>query len=85
MVHREARQLISSVVEKCDEESARNTSQFPLKQATKRAAYYCGKLENFIKRIRKEHRLLEQIPGSTFSTPGKTWYGVLRILVEDFD
>ncbi|PSN41320.1 hypothetical protein C0J52_20240 [Blattella germanica] len=61
VVHSEARQLISDITEKCDEEAKQISLRFPVKQATKRAADYCGKSENFIIKIRKEAKRAKQL------------------------
>lgn len=89
VVHSEARQIISRVTEKCDNESKSKALGYPISQATKRAADYCGKSENFIIKLRKESKMLkEQGSEQKFSTPGKrrdTRKGDRRVFVDDMD
>lgn len=89
VVHSEARQIISRVTEKCDNESKSKALGYPISQATKRAADYCGKSENFIIKLRKESKMLkEQGSEQTFSTPRKrrdTRKGDRRVFVDDMD
>jgi transposase len=68
VVHSEGREIISNIIEKCDEEKKRNSLTYPLNQATKRAAYYCSKSEGFIKNVRKERKCN---PEGKLCTPGK--------------
>ncbi|XP_039285343.1 uncharacterized protein LOC120351576 [Nilaparvata lugens] len=68
VVHSEARTLIGNIIRKCDEEALENSSKFLVKQATKRAAYYTGKSESLIKRIRRQ---LNESDQGKLATPGK--------------
>lgn len=71
-IHSEGREIISSVIEKCDEESRKGAYSFTVKNATARAAYYTGVSEFTVKKIRKEHNTrLENCPDQRLSTPGK--------------
>jgi hypothetical protein len=56
VIHSEARELISKIIQTCDEEQGKKEVAFALSQSSKRAAEYCGKSETLIKVIRKEHK-----------------------------
>jgi hypothetical protein len=53
VIHSEARERISKVIQTCDEEARKKEVTFPVSQATKRATEYCGKKETLVKKIRK--------------------------------
>ena len=72
VVHSEGRNIISNIVDKCDEEALKKCVTYPVNQATKRAAHYAGVSESFVKRIRRDKKiLLEKGESSVLSTPGK--------------
>jgi hypothetical protein len=54
VIHSEACELISKAIQTCDEEARKKELAFPVSQAAKRAAEYCGKSETLIKEIRKK-------------------------------
>jgi len=84
VVHTEGRKIISTVIEKCDEEKRQNSLTHPLNQATKRAAYYCDKSESFIKYLRKQRKCS---PDGKLFTPGKKRKTCekRKLFLDDFD
>lgn len=69
-IHSEARNIVSRIIQKCDEEAKKGQLVHMLRQSTKRAAYYTGMSESTIVRIRKEN--LQLLPGTeNLSSPGK--------------
>jgi hypothetical protein len=77
------------VIQTCDEEARKKELVFPVSQATKRAAKYCGKSETLIKKIRKEHKTrVEKGSGEKLPTPGNkrnTRAENTKVQVDDFD
>jgi hypothetical protein len=49
-------EIITNVIEKCDEESRQKQLLLPLKKAAERAAMYTGKSAASILRIRRKHK-----------------------------
>lgn len=88
VIHREGREIISHVIEKCDEEAENNSFSHLAKQATRRAAFYTGVSETTIKLIRKENkRRNESDQNASLSTPGKKRAKKRQntVSVDDFD
>jgi hypothetical protein len=89
VIHSEASEHISKVIQTCDEEARMKELAFPVSQATKRAAEYCGKSETLIKKIRKERKTrVEKGSGGKLPTPGKkrnTRPENTKVQVDDFD
>jgi hypothetical protein len=72
VIHSEGREIVGSVIEKCDEESRNNCLKYRLNQATRRAAHYANVSETTIKQIRKEHKQRQESDrNKKLSTPGK--------------
>jgi hypothetical protein len=72
VIHSEARELISRVIQTCNEEARKKELAFPVSQATKRAVEYCGKSKTLIKKIRKEHKTrVEKESEEKLPMPGK--------------
>ena len=67
-IHSEARNIVSRVIKKCDEEAMQGQLTHLLRQSTKRASYYTGVSEKTISRIRKE---TIESGGRQLSSPGK--------------
>jgi hypothetical protein len=55
-IHSEGREIITNIIEKCDEEKAQIQFLLPLSKATKRAAMYAGVSCSAIKKIRQENK-----------------------------
>ena len=67
-IHSEARNIVSRVIKKCDEEAKQGQLIHLLRQSTKRASDYAGVSEKTITRIRKESI---ESGGRQLSSPGK--------------
>jgi hypothetical protein len=89
VIHSEARELISKVIQTCDKEARKKELAFPVSQVTKRATEYCGKSETLIKKIRKEHKTrVEKGSGEKLPTSIKkrnTRPENTKVQVDDFD
>ena len=67
-IHSEARNIVSRVIKRCDEEAVQGQLNHLLRQSTKRASDYTGVSEKTISRIRKESI---ESGGRQLSSPGK--------------
>jgi hypothetical protein len=89
VIYSEGREFVSSIVEKCDEESRNNCLKYTLNQAMRRAAHYANVSETTVKQIRKEHKQRQESdPNKKLSTPGKkrmTRPQHTTVFLDDFD
>ncbi|KAJ9588971.1 hypothetical protein L9F63_017731 [Diploptera punctata] len=74
--------MIRNIAEKCDGQSKQNSLRFPLKEATKRTADYCGKSENSIIKIRKE-KLKELTEEAIETITDEDWNGYCKKVDEE--
>jgi hypothetical protein len=92
VIHSEGRKFVSSVIEKCDDESRNNCLKYPLNQATRRAAHYANVSETTIKKQTSKGRKVTEIKncpprersvGPGLNTQLYSWTILIDVLLEE--